>query len=105
MARELGEPEIQQGAVIYLLLARPLGRQLGVPGLQVPATPRPFKPAYGSRTEADPGHAAQEPGAGIDGAVATAEKTGLYLQVREPVSGDAQVGDETSTQEKGPLQA
>lgn len=70
--REPGEPEIQQGAVIYLLLACPLGRQRGAPGLQVPTAPQPSKPTYGSRTEADPRHVAQDPGAWIDGVVAPA---------------------------------
>ena len=54
------QSEIQQEPVVHLLPEAALGWKCGIPGLSVQAASQPSKPAYGSRTEAHPGHAPQK---------------------------------------------
>ena len=44
---------------------RHAGWNRGIPGLPVPAAPQPSQPAHRSGTQADPGHAPQEPHLGM----------------------------------------
>ena len=75
--RQPSQPEVQQGPVVCLLLACPLGWECGISGLPVTASSQPSKPAYRSGAEVDSGYTPQStdrPG----GAVAPPEATRLY---------------------------
>ena len=64
--RQPRQSEIQQEPVVHLLLEAALGWKCGIPCLSVQAASQPSKPAYGSRTEAHPGHAPQKSNPGHD---------------------------------------
>ena len=64
--RQPRQSEIQQEPVVHLLLEAALGWKCGVPGLPIQTASQPSKPAYGSRTEAHPGHAPQKSNPGHD---------------------------------------
>ena len=66
---EGSQQEIQSRQVIHLLLAETLGRKHGIAAMPVQTPARPFQPAHRRRAEANPQHAAPEPGSGDHRAV------------------------------------
>ena len=103
--RQAGWPEVQQEPFVYLLLEGALGWNRGIPGLPVPAAPQPSQPAHRSVTQADPGHAPQEPPPRHGGTVAPAAVAGLHPPSGEPVPGDEKAGPVPAEREETILQA
>ena len=100
-----GQPEVQQEPVVHLLLEGTLGWDRAVPGLPVPAATQPSKPAHGGGTEADPGHAPQEPSPWHGGAVAPPASERLHPPPGEPVPCHEEAGPVSPGGEEAGLQA
>ena len=77
--RQPRQSEIQQEPVVHLLLEAALGWKCGIPGLSAQAASQPSKPAYGSRTEAHPGHAPQKSNPGHDWTPASSAAPSLLI--------------------------
>ena len=61
---EGGQPEIQSGQIVHLLLAEAMGRKHRIAAIPIQTSAFPPQPTHGRGIEADPQHAASKPGSG-----------------------------------------